>query len=256
MKRNMFKRLMVTGIMAAFIAAGGYGVAAEHAGSHATPHWSYEGEHGPDHWGEFGKACAEGKRQSPVDITGAEAVSLPEIAIKYKPSKLNILNNGHTIQVDYEAGSTIDLGTSEYNLAQFHFHDPSEHKVGGKSYAMELHLVHKNDKGDLAVIGVMIEQGKENDAFKQIWDNMPKKADERKEVTGASIDASRLLPESLAYYTYPGSLTTPPCTESVTWLVLKEPIQMSAAQIEAFKKLINGNNRPVQPLNDRKINMM
>ncbi|MCC6543358.1 MAG: carbonic anhydrase family protein [Nitrospirae bacterium] len=256
MKRNLFKRLIVTGIMSAVIGIGGYGAAADHAASHAAPHWSYEGDHGPAHWGEFGEACAEGKRQSPVNITGAETSSLPNIDIKYKPSKLNILNNGHTIQVNYEEGSSIVLDASEYKLLQFHFHDPSEHTVDGKSYGMELHLVHKNDNGDLAVIGVLIEEGKENNAFKQIWANMPKKADEKKEVKGASIDASTLLPESLAYYTYPGSLTTPPCTESVTWLVLKEPIQMSAAQIKAFKKLINVNNRPIQPLNERKINTM
>lgn len=221
----------------------------------AHPHWTYEGEHGPEHWGgmmdEYA-ACGQGQAQSPIDIAGAQDEAMPDIGFVYKPSKINILNNGHTIQVSYDEGSAITLDGVTYNLLQFHFHDPSEHTVAGKPFAMELHLVHKNAKGELAVVGVLIEEGKENAAFNTIWKSLPKKADEKVSLVDV-ISADDLLPKGRAYYRYPGSLTTPPCSEGVSWLVLKEPIQMSAAQINAFKEIIHENARPVQPLNKRSV---
>lgn len=221
----------------------------------AHPHWSYEGEGGPQNWGHISEdyaACSNGKHQSPIDIKGASDEDLADIEFNYKPSKLNIVNNGHTIQVNYDKGSSIKVNGVEYQLVQFHLHDPSEHTVNGKPFDVELHLVHKNDKGELAVVGVLIEKGKENAAYKKIWANLPKKANEKKEVA-TEINASDLLPKNRVYYTYPGSLTTPPCTESVTWLVLKSPTQLSAKQINTFRALYKGNNRPVQPVNDRQI---
>lgn len=219
------------------------------------PHWTYEGEHGPEHWGNMTgeyAACGQGKSQSPIDIAGAQDEAMPDIGFAYKTSKINILNNGHTIQVNYDEGSSITLDGVTYNLLQFHFHDPSEHTVAGKPFAMELHLVHKNAKGELAVVGVLIEEGKENAAFNAVWKNLPKKADEKIALAGP-VSANDLLPKGRAYYRYPGSLTTPPCSEGVSWLVLKEPIQLSAAQIMAFKEIIHENARPVQPLGKRSV---
>lgn len=221
----------------------------------AHPHWAYEGEHGPEHWGDMSKdyaSCSHGKTQSPIDISGAQNEALPDIGFAYKPSKTNILNNGHTIQVNYDEGSSITLDGVQYSLLQFHFHDPSEHTVAGKSFGMEVHLVHKNAKGELAVVGLLIQEGKENTVLAETWKNMPAKADEKKTLA-VSINAQDLLPEGHTYYRYSGSLTTPPCSEGVNWLVFKSPIEMSKAQIAAFKKLINKNARPVQPLNTRTV---
>ncbi|OGQ51594.1 MAG: hypothetical protein A3J24_00950 [Deltaproteobacteria bacterium RIFCSPLOWO2_02_FULL_53_8] len=219
------------------------------------PHWGYEGEYGPKHWGAMSKenaVCSQGKTQSPIDITGASHEPLPDIGFAYKPSKLNILNNGHTVQVNYDEGSSITLDNVKYNLLQFHFHDPSEHTVGGKSFGMEVHLVHKNAKGELAVVGLLINEGKENAVLAETWKNMPAKADEKKALS-SKINAQDLLPSDHSYYRYTGSLTTPPCSEGVNWLVFTTPIEMSKAQIAAFKKIINKNARPVQPINARKV---
>jgi len=219
------------------------------------PHWSYKGEGGPEHWGSISgdyAACSQGKTQSPIDISGAKDEALTDIAFAYKPSKINILNNGHTIQVNYDEGSSITLNGAQYNLAQFHFHDPSEHTVNGKPFAMEMHLVHKNAKGELAVVGVLIKEGRKNAALAEAWKNLPGKADEKKTLT-TGINAEDILPKDHTYYNYSGSLTTPPCSEGVNWLVLKTPIEMSKAQIKAFKKIVHANARPVQPLGSRSI---
>lgn len=252
-----FKNSLSKSFLAVALAAGlSLTAYAATAGEHAShPHWGYEGEHGPAHWGHISKEyadCSKGKSQSPIDISGAQDENLADIAFNYKSSKINIVNNGHTVQVNYDEGSSIKVNGSEYKLLQFHFHDPSEHTVGGKSFAVELHLVHKNDKGELAVVGVLIEKGTENPAYKTVWANMPKKAGEKKELK-ETVDAADLLPASKVYYTYSGSLTTPPCSEGVKWLVLKTPVQMSEAQIDAFMGVHKGNNRPVQPLNSRSI---
>ncbi|MBE7414711.1 MAG: carbonic anhydrase family protein [Deltaproteobacteria bacterium] len=217
------------------------------------PHWAYEGEHGPEHWGHVSKefqACSEGKTQSPIDLSNAAPEALPKIEFRYDSSRLNIVNNGHTVQVNYDGGSSIAVDGSEYKLVQFHFHTPSEHTVDGKSYGNEMHLVHKNDKGQLAVVGVLVEEGDENKAYSTIWSNLPAKAGEERSVE-ASINAGELIPSESGYFTYAGSLTTPPCSESVKWIVLKSPVQMSAAQIKEIRDIMNKNNRPVQPLNER-----
>lgn len=233
------------------VAAAGHVVASEKG----KPHWGYEGDHGPSHWGGMSKdfeACSGGHAQSPIDITGAEEKDLADIEISYKPSKLNIINNGHTVQVNYDSGSSIKIDGKQYTLVQFHFHDPSEHTVGGKFSPMEVHFVHKDAKGDLAVIGVMINAGKENAAYKDIWANLPKKEGAEQKIN-ATINAADLLPASKVFYRYAGSLTTPPCTEGVNWNVLKSAIEMSEAQIDAFKAIVKGNNRPVQSMHGRKI---
>jgi carbonic anhydrase len=242
-------------LAASLMVVSGAGVSIAGEKGHHDAHWGYEGEYGPSHWGGMSKeyaTCGSGKSQSPIDISGAEEKDLPDIVINYKESKLNIKNNGHTIQVDYDSGSSIKVDGGDYQLAQFHFHDPSEHTVNGRSFPMELHIVHKNEKGGLAVIGVILEEGSENPAYAKVFAEMPKKADEEKKLS-VTVNASDLLPKSKAFYRYAGSLTTPPCTEDVAWFVLKTPVEVSKAQVDAFKAVIKDNNRPLQPLHGRKI---
>lgn len=229
--------------------------AGEKGHGHGNAHWSYEGEGGPEHWGMMSKdyeKCSKGARQSPIDITGAEGEKLPAIGFAYKPTKLKLRNNGHTVQVDYEKGSSITIGKEKYQLAQFHFHNPSEHTLGGKAFANELHLVHKSAKGGLAVVGVLLEEGGENAAFKNIFANLPKNADETIDANVA-ISAESLLPVDKTYYRYDGSLTTPPCSEGVNWFVLKTPVQLSKEQLAAYDSIFKKTNRPVQDKKGRKI---
>ncbi len=250
MKRSyLLQALLVVALVAVF----GYTNSEAGKGKHAR--WGYEGEGGPEYWGELKKdyaACSEGKSQSPIDITKATKGKLSKIIFNYKPTKLNILNNGHTVQVDYDKGSYIKVGGEKYRLLQFHFHTPSEHTVDGKSFGMEMHLVHKSNKGGLAVVGVLLEKGAENSAFKTMWGNLPEKVNQKKSVK-VSVNAADLIPDNKAYYAYSGSLTTPPCSEGVKWHVLKTSLEMSEEQIDTIHSIIHDNNRPVQPLNSRKL---
>ena len=221
------------------------------------PHWSYEGEAGPDHWGDLAAdyaTCSTGTHQSPVDILAPESQALTDIQFNYNPSALTIKNNGHTIQVDYAEGSSITVDGTTYNLLQFHFHHPSEHTVDGVVYPMEMHLVHADADGNLAVIGVLIKEGvKANAAFAPVWANLPAEEVEPTLIDGATVNAADLLPADRTYDTYSGSLTTPPCSENVKWLVLTTPVELSVEQITAFSDIFEHNARPVQPLNDRSI---
>ncbi len=218
-------------------------------------HWAYSGTEGPDHWGELSDdfaVCATGHAQSPVDLSGEEAADLPDIIFNYQPSALNILNNGHTIQVNYEPGSTIDLNGTTYELKQFHFHVHSEHTIDGMAYPLEMHLVHQNAEGQLAVVGVMAEAGAVNDPLAAVWENMPTAADETVHVD-TMINAADLLPTDITYYGYSGSLTTPPCSEGVKWHVLTTPIQLSTTQLDTMATLLHNNFRPVQDLYARDV---
>ncbi|MCB9111125.1 MAG: carbonic anhydrase family protein [Anaerolineales bacterium] len=225
---------------------------ASHEGS--PPHWTYEGEEGPAHWGDLDAsyaACGTGKSQSPIDVSTPAEEDLTNIAFHYQPSEVNILNNGHTVQVNYDAGSYIELDGVRYDVAQFHFHAPSEHAVDGKLFAAEIHIVHKSADGALAVVGILLDEGAQNDAFQPFIDNLPTEASDVKDA-GVTINAADLLPAVQTTYRYSGSLTTPPCTEGVNWLVMTTPVQLSADQLSALESLFEGgNNRPVQPLNDR-----
>lgn len=225
-------------------------------GSHAAPHWTYEGEGSPDKWGGLSAdyaICSQGKTQSPIDIKGAQEEELSPIDFSYSAIKTaKVLNNGHTLQVNYDNGSMISINGKEYDLAQFHFHAPSEHTIDGKLADMELHFVHKNGDGKLAVVGVLIIKGAENETIAKLWANLPKKADEATDVKTA-FNAGDLLPVEKGYFNYSGSLTTPPCSEGVNWLVMKNPIEMSEAQIKTFISIIGKSNRPVQPVNKRKL---
>lgn len=219
-------------------------------------HWGYEGEHGPEHWAAVDpafSACASGRAQSPVDIVTSATVSeeLPELVCAYGTAPLAIVNNGHAIQVDVPPGDILMQGPNEYALKQFHFHGPSEHTVDGAHAPMEMHLVHADANGRLAVVGVLIREGAQNAALAPAWSHLPASAGQEVEPAGVQIDVAALLPETLGYWHYDGSLTTPPCTEGVRWFVLREPITLSRAQIDAFRAIVHPNNRPVEPLDGR-----
>jgi carbonic anhydrase len=220
-------------------------------------HWSYTEHGGPAKWGELEKefaTCKLGKHQSPIDIRGAKVADLPAIKFDYKPSPLKVIDNGHTIQVNYAPGSTIDVGGTRYELLQFHFHKPSEEKVHGKSHDMVIHLVHKDASGNLAVVAVLLDKGGAASAtIDTIWKNLPKEKEKEAAIANVTIDATALLPASKAYYTFEGSLTTPPCSEGVKWLVLKAPVKVTDDEIAAFGKIYPKNARPIQPVNGRAI---
>lgn len=220
------------------------------------PHWSYSGAGGPDHWSELEPAfapCKMGEYESPIDIEGATKSDLAALQFAYQPSPLTFVDNGHTLMVNYAAGSELTLRGKKYQLKQFHFHHPSEEHISGKPFEMVVHLVHADDQGHLAVVASLVKPGRENPLLATLWKNIPhekEKPETRSEVT---IQASDLLPDTRGYYEFQGSLTTPPCTEGVEWFVLKTPIEASTAQIDTFARIYPNNARPVQPLHGRKI---
>jgi carbonic anhydrase len=220
--------------------------------------WTYAGATGPARWGSLEKGFAEcklGQIQSPIDIPDASARKgdLASLLFNYKPSPLRIIDNGHTIQVNYSPGSTVSVEGKRYELVEFHFHKPSEEKVDGKGHDMVAHLVHQGPGGKLAVVAVLLDTGKENPLIKTLWDNLPKEKGKENVVAAVTISALELLPQNKAYYTFAGSLTTPPCSEDVTWYVLKTPVQISADAIARFARYYPMNARPVQPVNGRDI---
>jgi len=213
--------------------------------------WSYDGEMGPERWGKEFPTCAKGKSQSPVDIRGPFVKSRTVVTTDYKEGALKMVNNGHTIQVNVPAGSKLRMDGIAYELLQFHFHRPSEEKIDGKPMAMVVHFVHKSADGKLAVLGVLLKEGNENPGIKTLWANMP--MDEGPEVTpeGVSFNPANLLPREFDFYSYEGSLTTPPCTEGVRFFILKSTVNVAKEQVAAFP--FKRNARPVQELNGREI---
>ena len=218
--------------------------------------WSYAGPSGPAKWGTLEKGfavCKTGELQSPIDIPDAKVRKgdLPALLFNYKPSVLRIIDNGHTVEVIYDPGSYVSVDGKQYNLVQFHFHKPSEEKVDGKGHEMVVHLVHQANDGKLGVVAVFLDPGKENALIKTLWSNLPAVKEKENVVPTVKINAVELLPQNKGYYTYSGSLTTPPCSEDVTWFVLMTPVQVSADEIARFGRLYPMNARPVQPLNGR-----
>lgn len=250
MERRAFMRLAAGGCLCCIVgggrtlAQGGHGPA---TGS-APPHWSYEGETGPEHWGELSpefRVCQLGLEQTPIDLTAPLKGEAGAISFDYKTMPLRLLNNGHTIQVNADPGCFCLIGNTRYDLAQFHFHHPSEHLLDGKAFDMEVHFVHKSAEGALAVVGVFIRAGAQNAGLEPIFAQMP--ASEGPEITATGqFDPSTFFPNSKSYFRYAGSLTTPPCSEGLTWTVFKEPIEASREQIERFARLFPNNARPVQ----------
>ena len=228
-----------------------FSVTAQHA-----PHWGYTGDEGPAHWSELDPAnatCGTGKRQSPIDIENAKTSALPALKLDYKAVPLNIVDNGHTIQVNYPPGSTLSVGGKTYVLKQFHFHHPSEEHVNGDGYDLVAHFVHADADGHIAVVGLLFKTGHANVLIDRIWKNIPTEKDKAVEVAGETLNAKNLLPADLGYFTFAGSLTTPPCSEDITWFVLKTPQSLSSGQLAMFAKIYPNNARPIQPTNGREI---
>ncbi len=222
------------------------------AHKHGHVHWDYAGEMGPENWGDEFPTCGKGMKQSPLNITGPFEKSKDVLVVNYKEGPLKVLNNGHTIQVNVEPGSTLKINKDVYNLLQFHFHRPSEEQIDGKPMAMVAHFVHKNAEGKLAVMGVLLNDGKDNAAIQTLWNNAPKAEGPEVVVEGVKFDPSSLVPAALTHYSYEGSLTTPPCTEGVNFFILKTTVDIGKKQVVDFP--FKRNARPVQPLNGRKIN--
>lgn len=210
-------------------------------------HWSYEGETGPANWGRKPEwaACATGNRQSPIDLRDGMKVDLEPIVFDYKPSAFNVVDNGHTVQVTVGPGNYISLQNRTFELQQFHFHRPSEERINGKGFEMVVHLEHKDADGKLAVVAVLLERGKAQSMIQTVWNNLPL---EKNDVVTPSVvlDVTELLPARRDYFTYMGSQTTPPCNEGVLWMVMKQPVEASPAQMAIFSRLYPMNARPIQ----------
>lgn len=215
-------------------------------------HWSYSGATSPAHWEG---TCHTGKAQSPIAISTAatKSAKLPPLSFSYRPGPLHIVDNGHTVSVDVPNGSTLTVGGVRFPLVQYHFHKPSEEVIDGHHFAMVAHLVHRDAEGHLAVVAVPFQPGAANPAIASLWKNVPREKGYEASPAGVVVDPAQLLPRDHAYFTYVGSLTTPPCTEGVRWFVLKSPATMSPEQIAAFGKLYAGNARPIQSINKREV---
>ncbi|OTQ72142.1 carbonic anhydrase [Gilliamella apis] len=224
------------------------------AASGHSSHWGYEGQEKPENWGKLSpeySTCENGKNQSPINIDHALKTEHENLKFSFKPSKQEIINNGHTIQINVTGDNQLILDEQTFTLQQFHFHSPSENTIKGKSYPMEAHFVYKNKTGELTVVALMFNSGEANSEIAKAWQQMPTEVD-NKATLHKTVDISTLFPKTLDYYRFSGSLTTPPCTEGVRWIVLEQPVTVSEQQIEKFHSIMHhNNNRPVQPLNGR-----
>ncbi len=250
--------------------------ATQHAGKDHPVHWGYSGSASPDKWGSISNEfalCSSGKRQSPVDIKNEKSAVLYPLRFQYQSIPLRVINNGHTLQANYDTvsgeqtvsiggkpylmqtksvySSTLMLGDVPYKLLQFHFHSPSEHARKGERYAMEVHLVHKNANGNLAVVSVLLKRGRQNPILQKVLDNVSGRINEVNAAPGISVNATDLLPRNQQLFHYSGSLTTPPCSENVNWFVMTMPMEVSDKQISQFSNLIGKNARPLQAMHWR-----
>ena len=214
-------------------------------------HWDYEGAMGPENWGKEFPTCGKGKSQAPLNIKGPFEKVRFNVVPDYKPGPLKIINNGHTIQVNVVPGSKLRIDGKAFDLLQFHFHRPSEEHINGKPSAMVIHFVHKNDAGELAVLGVLLQEGNENPGIKTLWSYAPPKEGPEVAPDNVAFNPNNLLPREMEFFHYDGSLTTPPCTEKVKFFILKSQVNISKEQITQFPFKMNA--RPIQALNDRKI---
>lgn len=225
--------------------------------------WSYAGQNAPEHWADIdptggSDACLAGEAQSPVDVDLHKLEHQPGLAkdltINYQRSALQLVNNRHSIQANLQPGNSLIFKGSSYNLVQFHFHTPSEHQFNDKNFPMEMHLVNQAEDGRLLVMAVMIKQGEANTELDHLWKMLPQKAGQAFDISEPlAPDLTAILPSNSKHLLYTGSLTTPPCTEGVQWVLFEQPIEMSAAQIKAFQQLYADNHRPIKPLNSRQV---
>jgi len=236
---------------AAALASESSGKSQKPKGHGGAPSWKYEGAEGPENWGELSpafKVCSIGVQQSPIDLTQAIRAEVKPIRVNYVPTALNVVNNGHTIQVNCDPGSSIILDGTKFKLLQYHFHHPSEHLMNGKTFQLEVHFVHISDDGTLAVLAVFVDPGPQSSALAPIWKVMPRQEGKAR---GGKVDPAALLPTDRSYFRYLGSLTTPPCSQKVIWSVFRTPLQMSRSQVKDFASIFPANARPVQPLHRR-----
>jgi carbonic anhydrase len=243
------RRALMPCILAATAIAAG-------AADAAPPHWDYRGAHGAGHWGDLDtayEACARGHAQSPIDIRDAQPAALPALEFSYGRVAPSIVNNGHTVQVNVPKGAFLTVGGHRYELVQFHFHTPSEERIAGKSAAMVVHFVHRDAEGRLGVVAALVQPGAPNAALESVMKHMPPHGGETITVDALELDLAAMLPAQRRYYDYEGSLTTPPCSEGVHWMVMAQPLTVSPASIAAFRRLYPVNARPVQPLNGRTV---
>lgn len=221
--------------------------------THTVLHWSYEGDHGPEAWGDLKpeySLCKTGAHQSPVDLIYKKPQSNRPIKVSYQETTTRVIDNGHTVQLNFDPGNTIELDGVTYQLTQAQFHTPSEHTISGNRLPMELQLIHQGPNDELAVLGVILIEGTPHSIVESIWQNMPIQKGMEKELN-FKINPNDLIPQTRTYYHYTGSLTTPPCTEGVSWNVFNTPVTLSKEQILTFRQLYPNNSRPVQPLGDR-----
>lgn len=268
MAKRIIRALIVMSVICISLLTGGHAIPwegfaiAQLLPEHSAPaaHWSYQAATGPDHWAELDPTfatCKTGQGQSPINLTATESADLIDPEFHYRSAPLNLLNNGHTIQMPYAPGSYVTLDGQRYNLLQLHFHSPSEHAIDNQLSDAELHLVHQNDSGEIAVVAVLLQTDEVNDSaedFELLSENLPAIAGDKIR-TGKTINAQNLLPSQTTTYRYSGSLTTPPCSESVTWLVMSEPVSLPSVQMTRYKKLLNHNNRPLQLQQRRSVKM-
>ncbi|ALF53386.1 carbonate dehydratase [Nostoc piscinale CENA21] len=225
----------------------------------AATNWGYIGKQGPEYWGKLSpdfQLCYTGTRQTPINLQFDSVKSLDKnnqdlLIVKYQPAPLSLVNNGKTIQINYQPGSYIESDRQVYQLLQFHFHHPSEHHLNGEEYDMELHFVHRSQAGNLAVVGVFLKAGEFNPNLQTIWDGIPQTQGKENQLKDTIINAAEFLPTERRFLTYSGSLTTPPCSENVTWYIMETPVEVSSEQIAKFSQLFPHNARPIQPLNQR-----
>jgi carbonic anhydrase len=221
-------------------------------------HWSYSGGGGPSHWAELdtkNAACGDGKSQSPVNIRTQDVrrTPLPKLMFNYRPTPLHIIDNGHSVEVDVEPGSVLKFGDKSYQLVQFHFHHPSEELINGRRSDMVAHLVHRDTEGKLAVVAALFRTGQPNATVEALWSHLPKQKEQKADFKDVLINPAGLLPMDRSYFTYTGSLTTPPCSEGVRWVVLRSPSTLSKHEIAVFADLYPNDARPVQKLNGRQV---
>ena len=248
-RRRMLKALVASALMECPACAAVASVAGEQ-----DVGWSYEGDTGPGRWGRLDPsfaACGTGRRQSPIDLPPGAAVAPGRVKISWRAFPLDVVNTGHTIQANAPPGSSMILEGRRFELVQFHFHHPAEHTVGGSRHPMEVHFVHRSPAGDLGVIGVFLAEGAGNPVVAGLWKDLPVAGG--RIAGGELVDPAGLLPEQRAYFRYEGSLTTPPCSEIVSWVVMMQTVTVSRHQIDTFARIYPANARPVQPLNGRPV---
>lgn len=227
-----------------------------------TQEWTYGEDAGPENWGSLDPAfqtCADGTEQSPINLEFSEVTESSDrerVELNYQAGEFSLANDGHTLMAHAaKPDNVLSIEDNNYKLMQFHFHTPSEHQFNGEHYEMELHLVHQNKEGELAVAGIMIKEGAENETLMPVWNKFPKEETDSNIPVENLIDVQELLPEDADLFHYNGSLTTPPCSEQVKWMIYEKPISMSSEQIKQFQNIFGENHRPVQSLNDREVEL-